>query len=85
MGEPGLLLDTDQGILVLDSSGSVSFPISFSKPLSFTWGLNEIAGEPRACGIYDITNTGFTYVQKRQAFDGAVSVNQKSFCVFWGL
>ena len=74
-----------QGILVQNSGGSASFPISFSKTLSFTWGLNEIAGEPRICGVYNLTNTGFTYTQRRQNSDGADLVSQRSFCVFWGL
>jgi hypothetical protein len=81
-GEPGLII---QGILVQDSSGSASFPISFSKTLSFTWGLNEHIGEPRICGVYNLTNTGFTYTQKRQNSNGADPISQRSFCVFWGL
>lgn len=74
-----------QGILVQGSGGSVSFPISFSKTLSFTWGLNEITEEPRICGVYNLTNTGFNYTQRRQNSNGADPISQKSFCVFWGL
>lgn len=74
-----------QGILVQNSSGAVSFPISFSEILSFTCGINANVTEPRACGVYNLTNTGFAYTQKRQDVDGAIPVTQKAFCVFWGM